>query len=161
MNFFLQKKYKYKIEGSLQEVKSEIKALLKPSWHDISMEKNIWGRFIDDNSFIAKPKFSIPIKILGFHPDYAILHGILSFEQGRTIIRLTVRPSLLILLLFYFLLIFFFAKLLNLKKPITIDSCFGPIALAFGLIFLYGIISFSMKRIRNRFESFVGIQIRK
>jgi hypothetical protein len=161
MDILLQRKYKYKIEGSLQEVKSKIEAILKSSWYDISLTKNIWGQFISDNSFIAKPKFTIPITILGFYPHYAVLQGKLSFEQERTIIRLTARPTILVLLLFYFLLILFTVKMLSIKGPITFDSFLGPIAIAFGLIILFSIVSFTMTRLKNRFDSFMGIKMRQ
>jgi hypothetical protein len=157
MDFLLQTKYKYKIDEPLENVQSEIRDLLSSSWYDLS--KNIRGRLREDNSFTLRPKFTIPITVLGTYPDYALLDGKLSFEEGRTIIRLIARPSYLIVFLLYLLLIFLFGDLLTLKRSSSVDTIVRPIAIFFIIIFLWGIILFSLRRIRNRFEGFMGIKM--
>jgi hypothetical protein len=159
MNVLLRTKYKYKIDEPLENVQSEIKAVLDSSWRTLS--RNIRGRLRKDNSFIVRPKFTIPITILGTCPDYALLEGKLSFEEGRTIIRLTARPSYLIILLFYSLLIFLFTDLIGLKTPLSIESFIRPIALAFAALLLFSVIFYSLKRIRNRFEGLMRIRIKR
>jgi len=159
MNIFLQNKFKYKLNEPLDDVQSEIRAVLSSSWDSLS--KNIRGRLRDDNSFVVRPKFTIPITILGTNPDYALLEGRLSSEDGRTVIRLTTRPSYFIMFLFYFLLIFLFADLATIKKPLSIESFIRPIALACAVFLLFAVISFSLKRIRNRFEQYMGIRMKQ
>jgi hypothetical protein len=159
MDILLQTQFKYKIDEPLENVQSEIRALLSSSWRTFS--KNIRGRLREDNSFTVLPKFTIPIRILGTNPDYALLEGKLSFEEGRTIIRLTARPSYLMIFAFYFLLILLCADLITLKKPLSIESFIRPIALAVVVLILFGVLSYSMKRIRNRFERFMGIRMKQ
>lgn len=159
MDILLQAKFKYKIDEPLENVQSEIKALLSSSWRTLS--KNIRGQLREDNSFTVRPNFTIPITILGTSPDYALLEGKLSFEEGRTIIRLTARPSYLIIFLFYFLLIFLFIDLITLKKPLSVESFIRPILLAIAVLLLFGVIFLSIKRIKKRFEGFLGIKMKQ
>lgn len=158
MDFLFQEKYKYKIDEPLENVKAEINDFAGSNWFDL--KENIRGEVSEDNTFTLRPKFTIPITILGIMPDYALLEGELSVEEERTIIRITARTSYLIVFLFYFLLFLLVLRVISLRKPLSVDSFFMPIALAFVLIFLYGVVSFSMKRMTRRFERLMGVRMR-
>jgi hypothetical protein len=151
MDIFFRKKYKYKLNEPIEEVKAELNSILNTRWHDFS--NNMTGQLREDNSFIIEPKFSLAIEILGKYQSFSFLEGNLQTENGRTIIRLTARPTFAVLFLLYFLLIAGIVQLITiLKKQFSFDSISIAVLILIFYLGIYGAMTFSRNKIRRRFE---------
>jgi hypothetical protein len=151
MDIFFRKKYKYKLNEPIEEVKAELNAILNSRWHDFS--HNMTGQIREDNSFIIEPKFSLAIEVFGNYQSFSFLEGNLQTENGRTIIRLTARPTFAVLFLLYFLLIAGIVQLITIiKKQFSFESILITILILVFYLGIYGVITFSRNKIRRRFE---------
>ena len=146
----LEQKYKYVLFEPADQVRSQLKSILKTPWYDIAI--NLAGKVSEDNTFKFYPKFSLGIEVFGVTRSGAVITGRLEPDGEQTNIHLVVRPNNFILLAFYLVLLFFLYKVFGL---FTSDTEIEWILV--GTFFLFIIlfrsyIHFSMGRLKNRFE---------
>ncbi|HEX7902345.1 MAG TPA: hypothetical protein VF487_00600 [Chitinophagaceae bacterium] len=154
MNIFFTQKNKYKVNDSIENVRSEIKLIVNRRWYDSS--KNITGKIYDDNSFRLTHKWSFVI-IDWIERSPAYLNGTLSADNNKTIINTTLRPNSGFVLFFYLLTILFLCELFGVDTFSEGDKIFKLLFFPFFNLILFGLIRMYTTRLRNRFEKMLHV----
>lgn len=156
MNTLLSEKYVYTIFEPLDQVISYLKSITKTSWYDI--EVNLTGKVNEDNTFELYPKLSFAFGVFNLSPYTAIIIGSLE-KQGNegTTICAEIRPSYIVLLALYLILILLVVKLVNLFI-FNGNDWPGTLVLCIILVFMRGLIHFSIRRLKTRFERIMSVK---
>lgn len=155
MNPLFEQKYCYIVFEPVDNVRSQLKSILKTPWYDITV--NLTGKVSNDNTFKLYPKLSMGVKVFGVVQSVAVLTGRLEPASGQTNIVVEVRPNHALLLAFYLVLLILILKLAGMFISRTGDGWIMAVALFFMLLFIRSLIHFSMGRLKNRFERVMSV----
>lgn len=156
MNLLLNQKYTYTIFEPVDQVRSYLKSIAKTSWYDI--EINLAGKVNEDNTFELYPKSAFAFGVFNMSPHTALITGNLKQKENEeTTIYAEIRPSYIVLLALYLILILFVFKLVYLLIFNGTDWP-GTIVLLIIFIFMRGLIHFSIRRLKNRFERIMSVK---
>ena len=150
MNLFLEQRYQYIVLAQVDQVRSQLKAITKTPWYDISV--NLGGTVNDDYTFKLYSKLSLGIEVFNMPQNTAIITGKLETQQDeQTIIYAEVRPNYFVLFALYLILVMFVFKLVDFFVSGRQDW-FSITVLFILFIVLRSHIHFSIGRLKNRFE---------
>src|SRR6187402_1504911 len=111
MDMFFKTMHQYTLNDSVDNVRVNIESAIQRKWHDFAV--NIQGRFINDNTFIASPKWSLVV-IRWVESDLTYLKGTISHEGNKTLIDTTIRPNSVLVISFYAILVWTFFELFGI-----------------------------------------------
>src|SRR5688572_6328150 len=101
MNILLERRYKYELAESIEQVESEVKSLIERRWSDFSASFS--GEMKEEKSFLIKPRNTfLLINVFNMSQSLSRIEGNLQEEGDKTILSLLVRPNYLVLFMFYF-----------------------------------------------------------
>lgn len=150
MNLFLEQKYKYIVFEPVENVRSQLKSIVKTPWYDLAV--NLAGRVNEDNTFQLHSKLSMGINVIGTMQNFVLLAGKLEQQKERTQINIEVRPNYSVLFAFYLILLIFIFKLVEVFISNMFSDWMLAIFLFLFIVFVRSLIYFSIGQLKNRFE---------
>jgi hypothetical protein len=156
MSPLFEQKYRYIVFEPVDNVRSQLKSILKTPWYDIAV--NLAGKVSNDNTFKLYPKFSMGVEVFGVIQRVSVLTGRIEANGEQTNVIVEVRPNHAVLVAFYLILVIFLFKLVGLFASSSENEWILVVALFIMLIFIRSLIHFSMGRLKNRFERTMSVQ---
>ena len=155
MSPFLEKKYNYTVFETIDNVRNQLKSIVKTPWYDIAI--NFRGRVFDNNTFKLYSKMAIGFSYFGMAKNTAMITGKLESNHEQTNIQIEIKPTIFALLAFYVMLFILIFKLFDLFIHRTQEDWIIIVGLFFLLIILRSVIYFSIGTLKNRFERVMGV----
>ena len=151
---FFKTMHQYTVNDSVENVKVNIESAIQRKWHDFA--GNMQGRFINDDTFIVTPKWSLVV-IKWVESDLTYLKGTISYEGNKTLINTTIRPNSGLVISFYAIVGWAFFELFGITDVMKNGSRSDFLIFPLLTILLSTTMVFSVKRMKGRFERLVDL----
>lgn len=155
MDILFNRNYKYVVNGSVDNIRSDMTRITDKRWYDFS--ENITGNLNDDNSFKFTHKWTFGY-IRWIENSFAYLTGTIRQEGDKTIIDTTLRPNSGIVLFFYILLVLFLCELFGIQTMLKGPKIYLLLFLPFFDLILVGLMLYMTNGLRNRFERIMQLK---
>lgn len=155
MDIFFNRSYKYVVNSSVDNVRSDMTRITDKRWYDFS--ENITGKLNDDNSFKFTHKWTFGYS-RWTENSFAYLTGTIREEGDKTVIDTTLRPNSGIVLFFYILLVLFLCDLFGIQTMLKGPKIYLLLILSFFDLLLAGLMLYVTNGHRNRFERIMQLK---
>ncbi len=150
MDILLTQKYKYTLNNSLEDVRSDFSKITNARGYDFA--NNITGKLHSDNSFILTHKWAFGyIRGLGGN-SFVYLKGTITTDGAKTIIKTTLRPNIGLTFFLYLIGVFFLCELFDVKTMLQGPRIPMLLTLLLFELIIGGLIFMMTNGLRNRFE---------